>query len=103
MRNLVLCFLLTCAAVFGQSASDNAAADALKQRMQGLKLLNPLNLQTPKPVFAPKVCSIPLLNVIPPGTRDKMPVIKPEGGVLKGDTVQVPAPPCAAGIFTNAK
>jgi len=99
MKKAALCFLLTCAAAFGQdSSSGNAAADALKKRMMGMDLLN---LTTPKRIVlagpvaaAPKICSIPLLNVIPPGTSDKMPVIKPRARVRNGDTVQVPAPPC---------
>jgi hypothetical protein len=99
MKKAAWCFCLTCAAGFGQdSSSGNAAADALKKRMMGMDLLN---LNRPKPIMlagpataAPKVCSIPLLNVIPPRTSDKMRVIKPQGRVLSGDTVQVPAPPC---------
>jgi hypothetical protein len=99
MNKAAWCFFLTCAATFGQSSSSgNAAADALKKRMMGMDLLN---LTTPKPIVlagpvtaAPKICSIPLLRVIPPGTNDKMHVIKPQGRVLGGDTVQVPAPPC---------
>jgi hypothetical protein len=52
-------------------------------------------------VSAPGVCAIPLLRVIPPGTSDKMPAIKPASKVLKGDTVQVPAPACGESLFTN--
>jgi len=56
------------------------------------------------PVAAtPKVCSIPLVRVVPPGTNEKMPVIKPQGRVLASDTVQVPAPACDDAIFTNRK
>jgi hypothetical protein len=99
MKKAVWCILLTCAAAFGQdSSSGNAAADALKKRVMGMDLLN---LTTPNRIVlagpmiaAPKVCSIPLRNVIPPGTNDEMPVIKPQGRVLGGDTVRVPAPPC---------
>ncbi len=54
------------------------------------------------PVTLPaNVCAIPLLGVIPTGTTDKMPVIEPQGMVLRGDTVQVPAPACDAAFFTN--
>jgi hypothetical protein len=52
-------------------------------------------------VSAPGVCAIPLLRVIPPGTSDKMPAIKPAIKVLKGDTVQVPAPACGEALSTN--
>jgi hypothetical protein len=103
MRNAILCFLLTCAAVFGQSASDNAANDALRKRILGMNLINPpgrIVLAGPLsgflagPPAPPKVCAIPLLRVIPPVTVDKMPVMKPQGKALAGDTVQVPAPAC---------
>ena len=99
MRNAILCFLLTCAAVFGQSASDNAANDALRKRILGMNLINPpqrIVLAGPlaEPTVAPKVCAIPLLRIIPPATVDKMPVMKPQGKILAGDTVQVPAPAC---------
>ena len=57
--------------------------------MMGMDLLN---LTAPKPIVlagpvtaAPKICSIPLLNVIPPGTNDKMRVIKPQSTVLGDD------------------
>jgi len=108
MKKVVWCSLLTCAAACAQdSTSGNAAADALKKRMAGMDLLN---LTAPKPIMlarpmttAPKVSSIPLLRVIPPGTGDKMPTIKPQGRVLAGDTVQVPAPACDEAIFTNKK
>jgi hypothetical protein len=104
MKKAVWCFFLTCAAAFGQdSSSGNAAADALKKRMMGMDLLNlpapqqigPKQIVLAGPVTAaPKICSMPLLNAIPPGTNDKMRVIKPEGRVLEADTAQVPAPPC---------
>ena len=113
MKNALWCIILTCAAAFGQdSSSSNAAADALKKRMMGMDLLN---LKTPEQVgpkrivpagpltAAPNVCSIPLLGVVPPGTNDKMPVVKPQSRVLAGDTVQVPAPACDDAIFTNKK
>jgi hypothetical protein len=108
MKKAVWCSLLTCAAACAQDASSgNAAADALKKRMTGMDLLN---LTAPKPIVlagpmttSPKACSIPLLRIIPPGTSDKMPVIKPQGRVLAGDTVRVPAPSCNDAIFTNKK
>jgi hypothetical protein len=107
MKRAAWCFFLTCAAALAQNPSDNAAAAALKKRMMGMDLLN---LKTPKPIMlagpvtvAPTVCSIPLLNVVPPGTRDKMPVIKPHDRALRGDIVQVPAPPCPEGLFINRK
>jgi hypothetical protein len=101
MKKAVWCFLLTCAALFAQDAnSGNAAAEALKKRVMGMDLLN---LTTAKPIVlagpmtaAPKVCAIPLLSAIPPSTSDKMPVIKPQGKLLAGDTVRVPAPACNA-------
>jgi hypothetical protein len=108
MRKAVWCFFLTCGAVVAQdSSSGNAAADALKKRMLGMDLLK---FRAPQPIVlagpvnaAPMVCSIPLLTAVPPGTRDKMPVIKPQGKLLAGDTVQVPAPACVAAVFTNKK
>jgi hypothetical protein len=111
MKKAAWCFFLTCTAAFAQdSSSGNAAADALKKRMKSMDLLN---LPTPQQVgpkrlvlagpmaAAPKVCSIPLLRVVPPETRDKMPVIKPKSRVLSGGTVQVPAPACDDATFRN--
>jgi hypothetical protein len=112
MKKALWCLFLTCAAVFGQSASsgqstpDNAALEALKKRILGMNLLNPPAQQPivlAGPVTQSKVCAIPLLRVIPPGTTDKVPVIKPQGRILKGDTVQVPAPACDEALFTNNK
>lgn len=113
MRKMVCCLLFTCACTFAQSvqsAPDNAATEALKKRLEGLNLMNlqPLPKPGPQPVIlkgplTPKICSIPLLEVKPPGTADKIPTIQPRQPVRKGDTVQVPAPPCAAGAFTNLK
>ncbi len=108
MKKAAWWFFLTCAAGFGQDfSSGNAAADALKKRMMGMDLLNS---RMPKPIVlagpvtvTPKICSIPLLNVIPPGTNDKIPVIRPQGRVLRGDTVQVPAPPCEQAVFMYKK
>jgi hypothetical protein len=106
MRKVLWCFFLTFAAVFAQDpSSGNAAADELKKRVMRMDMLN---LKTPKPITlagpvtaAPTVCSIPLLNVVPPGTLDKMHVVTPRTGARRGDTLQVPAPACGAAIFTN--
>jgi hypothetical protein len=107
MRKTTYCLVLTCAAAFAQSTPDNAAIEALKKRLLSMNLLNPPG---PKPIVLAgpvtqqaKVCAIPLLRVIPPGTSDKMPAIKPPSQVLKGDTVQVPAPACDEALFTNNK
>jgi hypothetical protein len=104
MRKAICCFFLTCAAAFAQSTPDNAAADALKKRLLSMNLLNP---PARKPVLlagtvaAPsKVCAIPLLRVIPPGTSDKMGTFKPNVSA-RGDTIQVPAPACGEALFTN--
>jgi hypothetical protein len=103
MKNAIWCVFLTCAAVFAQSTPDNAALDALKKRMLSMNLLNPpQRMVLAGPVASPpKVCAIPLLRVIPPGTSDKMPAIKPASKALKGDTVQVPAPACGEALFTD--
>jgi hypothetical protein len=104
MKNAIWCVFLTCTAAFGQSAPDNAAVEALKKRMLSMNLLNPpqrLVLAGPMVASPPTVCAIPLLRVIPPGTSDKMPATKPAIKVLKGDTVQVPAPACGESLFTN--
>jgi hypothetical protein len=107
MQKAICWFFLTCAATFGQSTPDNAALEALKKRLLSMNLLNPPG---PKPIVLAgpvtpqsKVCSIPLLRVIPPGTNDKMPVIQPQVRVLDGDTVRVPAPACNEALFTNNK
>ena len=97
MKNAIWCVFLSCTAAFGQSAPDNAAVEALKKRMLSMNLLNPpqrIVLAGPVMASSPAVCAIPLLRVIPPGTSDKMPAIKPPSKVVKGDTVQAPAPAC---------
>jgi hypothetical protein len=103
MKNAIWCVFLTCATTFGQSAPDNAAVDALKKRMLSMNLLNPpQRMVLAGPVASlPTVCAIRLLRVIPPGTSDKMPAIEPTSKVLKGDTVQVPAPACGEALLTN--
>jgi hypothetical protein len=112
MRNLLCAGLLVSARLFAQDAPakplpDNAAIEALKKRLLDSNLLNPpkpiapVNLTAPA---VPKVCSIPLLNVKPPGTRDQMTVVKPPvspGPASRGDIVQVPAPPCSSADFRN--
>lgn len=113
MHKLVCCLVFTCACALAQnapSASDNAALDALKQRVLRMNLLNPPSMRKAGPQqvilsgpVTTKVCSIPLLEVKPPGTADKIPTTQPREPVRKGDTVQVPAPPCGAGAFTNRK
>lgn len=110
MKKVLGCFVLLCSAAFAQDTSTNAAAGALKKRLDQLKLVNP-----PKPVItlpaapvagaAPKICSIPLLNVRPvvPGTPnanvDKMPVVKPGLPGNTGDFAKIPAPPCEIGLI----
>jgi hypothetical protein len=49
-----------------------------------------------------KVCAIPLLRVIPPGTSDKIQVIKPTVNPREL-TVQVPASASDEALFTNTK
>jgi hypothetical protein len=91
--------LMLGSAAFAQSDPNNAAAESLKRRILGMNLLNPPShfvLPTPAPVSAaaPTVCSIPLINVVPPGTADKMQVQSPKMPSIAGDYVKVPAPPC---------
>jgi hypothetical protein len=107
MKNAVGSFFLICAAVFAQNSSDNAAAEALKNRLSTMNLFNPKSTR-PKPVGiagapAPKICSIPLLNVIPPGRVDTLMIHKPPANSAhsRGDTVEVPAPACNEALFTN--
>jgi len=76
MRKALWCLLLTVAAVFAQNPSSRNAA-------------------------APKVCSIPLLNVLLPGTPDKMYVDMPQAAAGGSGTVQVPAPACDSAVFAN--
>jgi hypothetical protein len=79
MKRALWGLLLLCSAAFAQNAPDNAAADALKKRMDQLKLVNPLNpVNPPQPAVMvppvviqsaqPKICSTPLLNALPAGS-----------------------------------
>jgi len=110
MRNLLCCLLLTSAVAFAQSASDNAAAERLKERVLRMNLLNPPTPPKagPRQVIlsgpvTPKVCAVPLLEMKPPGTADRMHTVSPRTPVRSGDTVQPPAPPCGTATFTNPK
>ncbi|HEY3823086.1 MAG TPA: hypothetical protein VGL82_00940 [Bryobacteraceae bacterium] len=108
MKKAVWCVFLTGAALSAQDASyGNAAAESLRKRLMDpniLKLNPPRKILLGAPLAAvPKVCSISLLNVIPPGTADKMPVTRPQGPVDGGGTVRVPAPACDNSAFTNRK
>jgi hypothetical protein len=120
MRKAVCCLFLACAAAFGQSTpaqnpnamDENAeraksAVEALRQKMEHLNQVNapgPQKFLLPQgaPVFRPRVCAIPLLRVIPPGTTDKMTFVRPPVQPRENsDTVKVPAPACDARLFTN--
>lgn len=113
MRRLVCGILLTWAAAFAQSTPDNAATESFKRRILGMNLLNPPNPRLvkpgPQPVrlsgpVAPKDCAIPLLEVRPPGTKDKIPTVQPpQNAVRDGNSVRVPAPGCGQGVFSNQK
>jgi hypothetical protein len=76
MRKALWCFFPAFAAVFAQDPSSGKAVAA-------------------------KVCSIPLLNVLPPGTSDTMPAIRPQARVLAGGSVKIPAPACDSAVFAN--
>jgi len=99
MRNAILCLLAFAAAGLAQ---DNAASNALQQRLENLKLFGQ---NAPKQIrlaetTPPKVCAIPLLNANPPGTLDKMQVQKPAAPLTR-DNVKIPAPPCDDRQFQN--
>ncbi len=109
MKNVLCCFFFLSAAVFAQVPSDNVAADALRKRcVLSMNLLNPPARTPPGPapimlagqVTQPKVCSVPLLNAIQPGTADAMGIVKPKVDT-RGDTVLDPTPPCGRTTFTN--
>ena len=125
MRKATCCLLFASAAAFAQNApatpapdktaQDDKAApikamvDAFRERMERLNLVNPLKLNLPAPyrlqgapAFKFTVCAIPLLNVVPLGTRDRIPAIKPPAHPRQtGDTVKVPAPACEQSAFRN--
>jgi hypothetical protein len=127
MRKAGCYLLLACAAAFGQAPPETAApgtpaqnptaldanaerakalAEAFRSRLDRMNLVNPpggsqIRLQG-APVFKPSVCAIPLLNVVPPGTKDRMTVVQPPNPVREdGGTVKVPAPACDEHLFTN--
>jgi hypothetical protein len=107
MKNARWCSFFLCTSAFAQSATDNAARDALRKRVLGMNLLNPTHpkpIVIAGPVTQTKVCSIPLLRAIPPGTSDTMRIVKPKdavGETSRGGIVRVPAPPCNETLFTN--
>jgi hypothetical protein len=97
------CFLLVCAAAYGQTPAGNAAGDAIQKRIQGINLLSARRPVYPPNAIAsrPFVCAIPLLRTPGPGTQDKIPVMTPKMKPSAGDLVQVPAPACDEATFTN--
>jgi hypothetical protein len=121
MRKSICCLLFACAAAFAQKAPETPApetqddktaqvkamVEAFKQRLDRLNLVNPRTTPAPlrlqgAPAFKTTVCAIPLLNVIPPGTRDRIPTAQPPAHPREtGDTVKVPAPACDDAAFRN--
>jgi hypothetical protein len=118
MRIVACCLLFACAG-FAQNTPETptpdktaqikAMVEAFKQRIEHLNLVNPQNLKLPAPfrlqgapAFKPTLCAIPLLHVIPPGTRDRIPTLQPPAHAREtGDTVKVPAPACDESAFRN--
>jgi hypothetical protein len=103
--------LMAATAVYGQIPSENVAVEALKERMLKMNLLNPpraagagpSRVLPNGPVRPQTVCSIPLLNAIPPGNLDKMAVEPkiPAQATSRDEIARVPAPACDQGLFTN--
>jgi|HubBroStandDraft_6_1064221.scaffolds.fasta_scaffold1380809_1 hypothetical protein len=100
-KNVLCGFFFLGTAAFAQATSDNVpsdnvAADALRKRVLSMNLLNP---PAPRPVvlagvvMRPRVCAVPLLNAVPPGTTDTMEIVEPAIST-RGDVVQFPAPSC---------
>jgi len=81
--------------------------EAFRQRIKHLNPVRLLNLPTAyrlqgTPIISPTVCAIPLLNVTPPGTSDRIPIIMPPAPSRQtGDTVKVPAPACNDSAFRS--
>ena len=121
MRISFCCLILASSAAFAQNrpeATLPAPGSSLLSPEQWrsaldewkLKSARPLNLVNPPspirvektPAFKPTVCAVPLVNVVPPGTQDKIPTVQPPANPREsGDTVKVPAPACEAGAFRN--
>src|SRR6516225_6228677 len=109
MRISCWLLLLACAAAFGQNRPEavvpapgsslagpeqwKSALDEWKQKAARLNAPNPQNPARIEavPAFKPGVCAVPLINVIPPGTSDKMPKIQPPANPRESSgTVKVP-------------
>src|SRR3954451_23729260 len=96
------------ALAFGQTAPNtNAAAAGANEHLKSLRLPVPPKLFPDIKFLAsarPSICSIPLLNVKPRSTNDRMPIKNPpvtpheKSRELK---LQVPAPACDEKLFQN--
>jgi hypothetical protein len=96
MKSAGILFLVT-SAVFGQTSAENVATDALKKRIEGIKLLSapkPLVVRVTRNAGATGLCSAGLVTAGAP-TSEPMPVTRGTGSEIPGDVVtQVPAPAC---------
>jgi hypothetical protein len=95
---------------FAQTASGNAAADALKRKIESMNVLNLSAGNRPQAFIAenrpPKICSVPLLNAKPNAGMETMPVLKPPASAAKavlGMEARVPAPACTARYNTVSR
>jgi hypothetical protein len=120
MRISCCCLILACTAAVAQNRPEatvpapgssllgpeqwKSALDEWKQKSARLNLVNlsnPVRVQE-APASKPTVCAVPLVNVVPPGTQDKIPTVKPPANRREsGDTAKLPAPACEAGAFRN--
>ena len=96
MRTACLLLAFACAPVFAQE-SDPVILLPSAQGLQNLKVPPALRRFTATKL-AGGTCSIPLLNVTPPGTPVKMPNVKPPNQVDRLMPSSVPAPACPSNM-----
>jgi len=98
----VAVLLFVAGAAFGQTSPDNAAADSLKKRLQGMDLMNPpkprlVLRMRPAGAVKPGVCAVPLLNATPSANMDAKMAVEPSlnaQATSRDELAHVPAAAC---------
>lgn len=98
MKYAAWSFCLLSAVAIAQDTQGNSAYEELKKKLDPQNILGRFQPIPPSNIMLvqagkPRVCAIPLLSARPPGTADRMAVLKVP--VIENERdFRVPAPPC---------